>query len=120
MPVDPAALSAAFAPGLLAAFVAYFCGGYLLFAAVFAAIGSAVDQESDAQTLQVPVMIPIVVPMLFLPAVLNAPVGRAGRVPVALPGVVAGADGRADVRERGARVAGCRLARRCSSPRSWA
>ncbi len=75
LPVDPAALSAAFAPGLLAAFVAYFCGGYLLFAAVFAAIGSAVDQESDAQTLQVPVMIPIIVPMLFLPAVLNAPSG---------------------------------------------
>ena len=75
LPVDPAALSAAFAPGLLLAFVAYFCGGYLLFAAVFAAIGSAVDQESDAQTLQVPVMIPIIVPMLFLPAVLNAPSG---------------------------------------------
>ncbi len=73
--VDPAAFSAAFTPGLLAAFVAYFCGGYLLFAAVFAAVGSAVDQESDAQTLQAPVMIPIVVPMLFLPVVLNEPDG---------------------------------------------
>ncbi|HEX9951848.1 MAG TPA: ABC transporter permease [Rubricoccaceae bacterium] len=71
--IDPAALSAAFAPGLLVAFVAYFCGGYLLFAAVFAAIGSAVDQESDAQTLQVPVMLPIMLPMLFLPAVLSQP-----------------------------------------------
>ena len=71
--VDPAALAAAFSPGLLAAFVLYFAGGYLLFASVFAAIGSAVDQESDAQTLQVPVMIPIVLPMLFLPYVLDQP-----------------------------------------------
>ena len=71
--LDPAAFAAAFSPGLLAAFVFYFAGGYLLFASVFAAIGSAVDQESDAQTLQVPVMIPIVLPMLFLPYVLDQP-----------------------------------------------
>ena len=73
LPVDPAALAAAFSPGLLGAFVLFFAGGYLLYSSVFAAVGSAVDQESDAQTLQVPVMIPIILPMLFLPYVLDQP-----------------------------------------------
>lgn len=73
LPFDPASLTAVFSPGLLIAFVAFFFGGYLLYASVYAAVGSAVEQESDAQTLQAPVMLPIMLPIFFLPAILTSP-----------------------------------------------
>ena len=73
MPFDPAAFGQVLTPGLVAAFVLFFLGGYLLFASFFAAVGSMVDQESDAQSLQVPILVPIIVPLLFLPYVVDQP-----------------------------------------------
>lgn len=70
---DPAALPALVTPGLMAAFVLFFLGGYLLFAGLFAAVGSMVDQEADAQSLQVPLMLPIMLPLLFLGYVADQP-----------------------------------------------
>ena len=67
--------SSILSPGLLAAFVLFFLGGYLLFSSMFAAVGSAVDQEADAQTLQAPIMVPIILPVLFLTAVADNPDG---------------------------------------------
>ncbi|MEM1054766.1 MAG: ABC transporter permease [Bacteroidota bacterium] len=72
-PIDPSALAAVLTPGLIAAFVLFFLGGYLLFASLFAAVGSMVDTEADAQSLQVPVILPIIVPLLFLPFVVDQP-----------------------------------------------
>ncbi len=46
---------------LLFAFIFYFMGGYLLYAAMFAAVGSAVDNVQDAQQFQTPIMIPILI-----------------------------------------------------------
>ena len=40
---------------LIACFVIYFIGGYLLYASLFAAIGSLVDQEADTQQFMMPV-----------------------------------------------------------------
>ena len=62
-----------FSPGLLAAFLVFFLGGYLLYASLFAAIGSAVEQTQDAQGLTVPVMLPIVLSFVGLQFVLNSP-----------------------------------------------
>ena len=42
---------------ILAFFVLYFIGGYLLYAALFAAFGSAVDQPSDASQFMTPIMV---------------------------------------------------------------
>jgi ABC-2 type transport system permease protein len=73
LPFDPAALPALVTPGLMAAFVLFFLGGYLLFAGLFAAVGSMVDQEADAQSLQAPIVLPIMFPLLFLTYVADQP-----------------------------------------------
>ncbi len=44
---------------MLVCFVAYFIGGYLLYASIFAAIGSAVDNEADTQQFM------LLIPFLF-------------------------------------------------------
>lgn len=41
-------------------FIAYFLGGYLLYASLFAAVGSAVDSETDTQQFSLPLTLPIV------------------------------------------------------------
>ena len=46
---------------LVAAFVFYFLGGYLLYGALFAAVGAAVDAPSDAQQFMLPITIPLLV-----------------------------------------------------------
>ncbi|HPD27552.1 MAG TPA: ABC transporter permease [Paludibacteraceae bacterium] len=48
---------------MLVCFVAYFIGGYLLYASIFAAIGSAVDNETDTQQFMLPITIPILFAM---------------------------------------------------------
>ncbi len=40
-------------------FVAYFLGGYLLYASLYAGIGSAVDNETDANQFTMPITLPI-------------------------------------------------------------
>ncbi len=51
---------------LVASFIIYFLGGYLLYGALFAAIGSAVDAPSDAQQFMFPVTIPLIVAYMGL------------------------------------------------------
>ncbi len=47
-------------PLLLAVFLFYFLGGYLLYAALFGAVGAAVDAETDAQQFMLPITLPLV------------------------------------------------------------
>lgn len=62
---------------MIAAFLFYFLGGYLLYAALFAAIGSAVDSEADTQQFMVPVTIPLILALLFAQYVITNPDGPA-------------------------------------------
>jgi len=54
--LDPAFLS-----NYLLAFIFYFIGGYLLYAALFAAIGAAVDNETETQQFMTPLAIVLVI-----------------------------------------------------------
>ena len=58
---------------LIAWFILFFLGGFLLYASLFAAVGSAVEQQQDAQNLLLPVMTPLILPILFLTFVLESP-----------------------------------------------
>ena len=58
---------------LIAWFILFFLGGFLLYASLFAAVGSAVEQQQDAQNLLLPVMAPLILPILFLTFVLESP-----------------------------------------------
>lgn len=51
---------------LVASFIIYFLGGYLLYGALFAAVGSAVDAPSDAQQFMFPITIPLIVAYMGL------------------------------------------------------
>ncbi len=51
---------------IVALFLFYFLGGYLLYGALFAAVGSAVDTPADAQQFMLPVMLPILVSFMGL------------------------------------------------------
>ncbi len=51
---------------LVASFIIYFLGGYLLYGALFAGIGSAVDAPSDAQQFMFPITIPLLVAYMGL------------------------------------------------------
>lgn len=51
---------------LVASFVIYFLGGFLLYGSLFAAIGSAVDSPSDAQQFMFPITIPLIVAYMGL------------------------------------------------------
>ncbi|MFZ1686782.1 MAG: ABC transporter permease [Flavobacteriales bacterium] len=46
---------------ILALFVFYFLGGYLLYSSLFAAVGSAVDSETDSQQFMMPITIPLMI-----------------------------------------------------------
>lgn len=56
-------------------FMAYFIGGYLLYAAMFAAIGSAVDNDADTQQFMMPVTIPMVFALYVAISAINNPHG---------------------------------------------
>jgi ABC-2 type transport system permease protein len=74
LPFDPSSLSLSDIPfDLIAYFLLFFLGGYLLYGSLFAAVGSAVEQESDAQSLQAPILIPVILPALFLPFIADNP-----------------------------------------------
>ncbi|MDR2883202.1 MAG: ABC transporter permease [Alistipes sp.] len=60
---------------MLAVFVVYFAGGYLLYAAAFAAVGSAVDNVQDSQQFQMPVTLPIIFGMIGMISAMNDPNG---------------------------------------------
>jgi len=59
--------------GLLAWFVAFMVGGYLMYAVLFAAIGAFCDTPRDAQTLIGPIMMVLVVPMITMQQALTSP-----------------------------------------------
>lgn len=61
--------------GILAAFVFFFLGGYLLYSALFAAVGSAVDNETETQQFMLPITIPLILAMYIGFAVARNPEG---------------------------------------------
>jgi ABC-2 type transport system permease protein len=60
-------------PLILASFLFYFVGGYLLYSALFAAIGSAGDNETDAQQFTLPVTLPLIIAFVLAQAIINEP-----------------------------------------------
>jgi ABC-2 type transport system permease protein len=62
-------------PVMIAAFIFFFLGGFLLYSALFAAIGSAVDNEADTQQFMLPVTIPLVFSFIMAQMVMNNPSG---------------------------------------------
>ncbi|RZJ30362.1 MAG: ABC transporter permease [Brevundimonas sp.] len=59
--------------GLLAWFVAFMVGGYLMYAVLFAAIGAFCETPRDAQTLMGPIMMVLVVPIMVMSMALRSP-----------------------------------------------
>ncbi len=58
------------------AFVFYFIGGYLFYAALFAAVGSAVNEDpQDAQSMTFPVIMPIILAIVIMINAINDPGG---------------------------------------------
>lgn len=60
---------------IIAAFVFYFVGGYLLYASLFAAFGSAVDQASDASQFTTPIVLIMVIALYAGMACIDNPNG---------------------------------------------
>ncbi|MCS6795810.1 MAG: ABC transporter permease [Raineya sp.] len=60
-------------PLILACFLFYFVGGYLLYSALFAAIGSAGDNETDAQQFTLPVTLPLIIAFVLAQGIINEP-----------------------------------------------
>lgn len=60
-------------PLIIACFVFYFIGGYLLYGSFMAAVGSAVDAETDAQQFVLPVSIPLVIAIIVMMNILTNP-----------------------------------------------
>jgi len=52
-------------PLILAVFLFYFIGGYLLYSSLLAAIGSAVDSETDTQQFMFPVTMPMIAAIII-------------------------------------------------------
>ena len=62
-------------PLVIACFIFYFLGGYLLYGSLFAAIGSAVDSESDTQQFMFPITIPLILSIVIAQLVIDNPDG---------------------------------------------
>jgi ABC-2 type transport system permease protein len=60
---------------MLAGFLFYFVGGYLIYAAAFAAVGSAVDNVQDAQQFQMPITLPIIFGLMGMISAMRDPGG---------------------------------------------
>ena len=60
---------------ILAAFLFYFLGGYLLYSALFAAVGSAVDSEADTQQFMMPITMPLVISFIAAQFIMQNPEG---------------------------------------------
>jgi len=60
-------------PLLIFAFLFYFLGGYLIYAALFAAVGSAIDDDSESQILVLPITIPIIISFFIMIVVVDQP-----------------------------------------------
>ena len=64
----------------LVAFVAYFLGGYLLYAAILVAIGSVCNSLKEAQNLMQPVMMVLFIPLVAMVFITQEPNGIVARV----------------------------------------
>lgn len=62
---------------MIGAFIFFFLGGYLLYAALFAAIGAAVDSEADTQQFMLPITIPLIFGFIVAEMALTNPEGSA-------------------------------------------
>jgi len=71
--------------GYLLAFVVYFLGGYLLYAAVLVAIGSVCNTLKEAQNLMQPVMMILMVPLLAMVFIGQEPNGLVAKVMSFIP-----------------------------------
>lgn len=58
---------------IIASFLFYFLGGYLLYASLFAAIGSAVDNDTDTQQFMLPITIPLILGIFVMMNAMQAP-----------------------------------------------
>jgi ABC-2 type transport system permease protein len=66
---------------IVAVFLLFFVGGYLLYSSFFAAIGAAVNQESDVQQFMMPVTLPLVFGFVIAQTVaLKAPHGAMAKL----------------------------------------
>lgn len=45
---------------IIASFILFFTGGYLLYSSLYAAIGAAVDNETDSQQFMMPIILPLI------------------------------------------------------------
>jgi ABC-2 type transport system permease protein len=71
----------------------FFLLGFFLYASVFAIVGASVTSQQEAQSVQVVALLPLMAPLLFLPSILNAPLGATARTlglvpfsaPIAMP-----------------------------------
>lgn len=59
--------------GMLAWFVAFMVGGYLMYAVLFAAVGAFCETPRDAQTLMGPIMIVLVIPIMTMSMAMTTP-----------------------------------------------
>lgn len=62
-------------PVLLTSFIAYFLGGYLLYAALFVGIGSVCNSVKEASNLMMPVTMILMVPLLAMIPIMKDPNG---------------------------------------------
>ncbi len=60
---------------MLAVFLVFFVGGYLLYAAMYAAVGSAVDNIQDAGQFQMPITVPLLFGLIGMINAMNDPSG---------------------------------------------
>ena len=61
---------------IIATFIFYFLGGYLLYGSLFAAVGSAVDNETDTQQFMLPITIPLILAIIVLVNGISNPQGN--------------------------------------------
>jgi len=61
--------------GILAAFLLFFIGGYILYASLMAGIGGAVDNDTDSQQFTMPLTIPLILGIVLSTYIANAPDG---------------------------------------------
>ena len=62
-------------PLIIACFLFYFLGGYLLYSALFGAVGAAVDSETETQQFMFPIMMPIIAAIAFAQIAVRDPDG---------------------------------------------
>ncbi|NLA23967.1 MAG: ABC transporter permease [Bacteroidales bacterium] len=62
-------------PLVIAMFIFFFLGGYLLYAAMFAAVGAAVDSETDTQQFMLPITVPLVLAIIVMISAIKNPSG---------------------------------------------